>query len=91
MKNFVSCMAYFAIGIIAVALALGKLFGWLINPNILYVLTLIAEVIAYVITAVIGYSFAKSKRSVGWKIAYFIFIVVIAVFVVINTIAQFKA
>ncbi len=91
MKNVVSCLAYFAVALIAVALALGNLFGWLISSNITYVLSLIAEVIAFAITAVIGYSFAKSKRSVGWKVAYFIFLVVIIVFLVLMTVAQFKA
>lgn len=86
MKNnqFVNFLAYISIGLIAVVLVLGKLLGWLINPNVLSVMTLIAEIIAYTITAIFAFFFAKSKHNKGWMIAYIIFVVVIIVFIVVT-------
>ena len=83
-KSFVNLVAYIAVAFIAIALILGKVLGWLINPSIINALNLIAQIIAYAITAVFAFSFAKSKRSAGWMIAYVIFIILIIVFTVLN-------
>lgn len=88
-KSFVSLMSYIAIAFIAVALILSKLLGWLVNPAIASSLTLIAQIIAYAITAVFAFSFAKSKRSMGWMIAYVIFVILIVVFTILNFTAIF--
>lgn len=83
-NSFLNCVAYVAIALIAISLVLGKLLGWLINPNVLAIMTLIAEVIAYIITAVYGFFFAKSKKTIGWMVAYIIFVVLIIVFAGLN-------
>ncbi|MBE7076993.1 MAG: hypothetical protein E7374_03810 [Clostridiales bacterium] len=85
-KQFINVVSYVAVAFIAVALAAGKLLGWLINPQVLHVLTLIAQIIAYTITAVFAFYFAKSKRSKGWMIAYAVFVIIIVVFLVVNNI-----
>ena len=85
-KGFINFIAYVSIGLIAVALILGKLLGWLINPSVLSVMNLIAQIIAYAITAVFAFFFAKSKKSIGWMVAYVIFVVAIIIFLVLGII-----
>ena len=82
-KQFVNFLAYISISLIAIALFVGKILGWLISPNVVNVLNLVAQIIAYTITAVYAFMFAKSKRSIGWMVAYIIFVVVIIVFMVL--------
>lgn len=88
-KSFINLMAYVAIAFIAVALVLSKLLGWLVNPVIAGSLTLVAQIIAYGITAVFGFAFAKSKKGAAWMVAYVIFIVLIVVFTILNFTALF--
>ncbi|MBR6778994.1 MAG: hypothetical protein IKM43_02445 [Clostridia bacterium] len=90
-KQVVNFLAYISIAFIALALILGKLLGWLINPNVLNALNLIAQIIAYTITAIYAFSFAKGKKSKGWMIAYVIFVILIVVFTILNTATIFKA
>lgn len=89
-KSIVNFLAYISVALIAVVLVVGKLLGWLINDNILNLLNLIAQIIAYIITAVFAFSFAKSKKSIGWMVAYIIFIVIIVVFTGFNFAGIFK-
>ena len=83
-NSFFNAMAYFAIALIAISSVLGKLLGWLINDSVVGVMTLVAQCIAYIITAVYGFFYAKSKKTIGWMVAYIIFIVLIIVFTGIN-------
>ena len=83
-KSIVNFLAYISIALIAVVLIVGKLLGWLINEDILNLLNLIAQVIAYIITAVYAFSFAKSKKKIGWMVAYVVFIILIVVFTGFN-------
>ena len=85
-KQFVNFLAYISIALIAIALLVGQILGWLISPNVIRIMNLVAQVIAYSITAVYAFMFAKSKRSIGWMVAYIIFIVVIIVFMVLGNI-----
>ena len=82
-KQFVNFLAYISIALIAIALLVGKILGWLISPNVVNILNLVAQIIAYTITAVYAFMFAKSKRSIGWMVAYIIFVIVIIVFMVL--------
>ena len=90
-KSFVHFMAYISIALIASVLVVGKLLGWLINDNVLNLLNVVAQVIAYIITAVYAFFFAKSKQKTSWMIAYIIFIVLIIVFTGFNVGAIVKA
>lgn len=84
-KQFVNLMAYFAIAFIAIALILGKIFSAF--PKLATVtgaMTLIAQIIAYTITAVYAFFYAKSKRHIGWMIAYIVFVIAIIVFLVLG-------
>lgn len=86
-KSVVNFLSYIAIAFVAVALVLVKIFGsfnW--GANLANALDLIAKVIAYAITAVFAFWYAKSRKSMGWMIAYVIFVIVIIVFLVVNQI-----
>lgn len=86
-KSFVSLMSYIAIAFIAVALILSKILGvFNLSSSIIGALNLIAQVIAYTITAVYAFAFAKSKRSMGWMIAYVCFVLAIIIFLVLGNI-----
>ena len=86
-KSFVNFVAYIAIAFIAVALILGKIFSAF--PKLATVtgaLTLIAQIIAYAITAVYAFYYAKSKKHIAWMIAYILFVIAIIVFFVLGVI-----
>ena len=83
-KSLVSFLSYIAIAFIAVALILGKILAVIkVNSGVVDALSLIAQVIAYSITAVYAFAFAKSKKHIGWMIAYIIFVIAIIVFLVL--------
>jgi len=84
-KQFVNLLAYLSIALIAVALILGKVLGALgVSASVVVAMDLIAKIIAYTITAVYAFFYAKSKRHIGWMIAYIIFVVAIIVFIVLG-------
>lgn len=84
-KGFVNFVAYIAIAFIAVALILGRIFSAVgLSSTVIGALNLIAQVIAYTITAVFAFAYAKSKKHIGWMIAYILFIIAIIVFLVLG-------
>jgi len=84
-KGFVNFMAYLAIAFIAVALILGKILGAVgLSSTVVGALDLIAKVIAYAITAVFAFAYAKSRKHIAWMIAYVLFVIAIIVFVVLG-------
>ena len=86
-KGFVNFMAYIAIAFIAVALILGKIFAAVgLSSTVVGALNLIAQIIAYAITAVYAFAYAKSRKSIGWMVAYIIFVVAIIIFLVLGNI-----
>lgn len=84
--KFVNFLSYIAIALIAIVLVFGKLLGWLINPSILAILNLIAQFIAYAITAVFAFYYAKSRKKSVWMILYVVFVILIILFTVLNNI-----
>ena len=84
-KGFVNFMAYIAIAFIAVALILGKIFAAVgLSSTVIGALNLIAQIIAYTITAVFAFYYAKSRKHIGWMIAYIIFVIAIIIFLVLG-------
>lgn len=83
-KQLINLLSYIAVALIAVALILGKLLGWLINPQVLAIMNLVAQIVAYTITAIFAFNYAKSKRNMGWMIAYIVFVIAIIVFTILN-------
>ena len=86
-KGFVNFMAYIAIAFIAVALIIGKILGAVgLSSTVVGALNLIAQIIAYAITAVYAFAYAKSRKSMGWMVAYIIFVVAIIIFLVFGNV-----
>ena len=86
-KGFVNFVAYISVAFIAIALILGKIFSAF--PKLAMVtnaLSLIAQIIAYTITAVFAFYFAKSKKHIAWMICYVLFVIAIIVFLVLGII-----
>ncbi len=84
-KGFVNFMAYIAIAFIAVALIIGKILGAVgLSSTVVGALNLVAQIIAYTITAVFAFSYAKSRQHIGWMIAYILFVIAIIVFLVLG-------
>lgn len=83
-KGFVNFMAYIAIAFIAVALILTKIFAFFELNTVTAALTLIAQIIAYAITAVFAFYFAKSKKHIAWMICYVLFVIAIIVFLILG-------
>ncbi len=84
-KQFVNFMAYLAIAFIAVALILGKILSAVgLSSTVVGALNLLAQIIAYTITAVFAFFYAKSKRHIAWMICYIIFVIAILVFLVLG-------
>lgn len=84
-KGFVNFMAYLAVAFIAVALILGKIFSAFgLSSTIIGALNLIAQIIAYAITAVFAFFYAKSRKHIAWMICYVLFVVAIIVFLILG-------
>lgn len=84
-KSFVNFIAYIAIAFIAVALILGKILSAVgLSSSVIGALNLIAQIIAYAITAVFAFYYAKSKKHIAWMICYIIFVVAIIIFLVLG-------
>ena len=84
-KQFVNLVAYISIAFIALSLILGKVLGALeVGAALVHALDLIAQIIAYSITAVFAFFFAKSRKNIGWLIAYVVFVVAIVIFMIIK-------
>ena len=84
-KSIVNFLSYIAIAFVAVALVLAKIFDWIGGmANVVNAMTLIAQIIAYAITAVFAFYYAKNRKKMGWMIAYVIFVVIIVVFLVLG-------
>ena len=84
-KQVVNFLSYIAVALIAVALILGKIFAAFgLSSSLVGAMSLIAQIIAYAIVAVYAYSYARSRKHIGWMIAYIIFVIAIIVFLVLG-------
>lgn len=84
-KGLVTFLSYCAIGLVAIALILAKLFSALkLSSGVVGAMELIAQIIAYSITAVFAFQYAKARKNIGWMIAFVVFVIVIIVFLVLN-------
>lgn len=84
-KGLITFLSYIAIGMVAIALVLAKIFSALsLSSGLVNAMTLIAQVIAYAITAVFAFQYAKARKNIGWMIAFIIFVIIILVFLVLN-------
>lgn len=83
-KAFVNFLAYIAIMMVAVALILGFILSKVgANSTVIDAMNIIAQVIAYAITGVFAFYYAKSKRNIWFMVAYVIAIILIIIFVIL--------
>lgn len=75
-KIFINFCAYVAIALIGVVLVLNKLVG---TTDFANALSVIANTIAYVIVAISGFYFAKSKRNFWYIVVWVVAVVLIVV------------
>ena len=86
-KQFINFMAYLSVAFIAVALILGKILGAVgLSSSVVGALNLLAQVIAYTITAVFAFFYAKSRKHIAWMICYIGFVVAIIIFFILGAI-----
>ena len=82
---FVNFLAYLAVAFIAVALILGRIFAAVgLSSTVINALNLVAQVIAYTITAVFAFYYARTRKHIAWLICYVIFVIAIIVFLVLG-------
>lgn len=77
--RFLNILGYIGIILVAVALILAKIGG----GELASAMTLIANVIAYLITAVAGFYYARSKRNVWYFVAFAVAVILIVVFMIL--------
>lgn len=83
-KHIVNFLAYVSIALIALALVLELIFSKVgINAAVVNAMNIIAECIAYAITAVFAFFYARSRRNIGYMIGYFVAVVLIVVLVIL--------
>ncbi len=83
-NKFVNFLAYVSIMLIAVALILGVIFSkFHLNQTLVNSMSLVAQVIAYAITAVYAFYFAKERNQIGYIIAYIIAVILIIIMMVL--------
>jgi len=80
MKKFMNFIAYVAIMFVAIAITIGHI--W----SDISVLRNIAEIIAYAITAVSAFYYARSKQHPAYMICYVVAVVLIIVMLVLGII-----
>ena len=79
-KQFVNFLAYLAIVLIALTLVLQRIFNAVgLSSSVIVAMNTVAQVIAYAITAVFAFFYAKSKRNIGFMFAYIIAVGIIIV------------
>lgn len=79
-KKFLNLLAYIAIVAIAVALLFGLIFK---NSEIASALTLVAECIAYLVTAIYAFYYVAKQRNTVVTIVYVIAVVAIVVLLIV--------
>ena len=85
LKKMVNAVAYFAVIFLAVALVLSQissgstsLFGSIAN-----IFERLANVIAYLIVAVMAFFYVKTKRNIIYMVTYVVSVILIVIFVII--------
>ncbi|MBQ8430460.1 MAG: hypothetical protein IJX26_00740 [Clostridia bacterium] len=78
MKKVINFFAYIAIMFVAVAITIGSI--W----SAVSVLRTIGEIMAYVVTGISAYYYARSKQSPAFMIAFIIAAVLIVVMLVLG-------
>ena len=76
-KKFLNLLAFIAIIAVAVALLMGMIFTT--NTSVVSALKLVAECIAYLVTAIYAFYYIYSMRNTAVTIVYFVAVIIIIV------------
>lgn len=79
-SGLMNMLAFVGIMFIAAALVLAKIFG---GGQLTNALTIVANVIAYLITAISAYYFARSRRNIWYFVAFLVAVILIVIFMII--------
>jgi len=80
-KGIINFLSFISVGLIGVTLLLGKI-G--ILPGISGALIIVANVLAYIITAIAAFCYVRNKKNVWVWIVYIVSIVLIVISYIIN-------
>ena len=81
-NRILSLIAFLGIGCIAIALLLTLIFEG--NVRIANAFSAIGQVIAYIISIIVAFSWVKTHKQVGWIVSYVIFVVTIVVLFILT-------
>ncbi len=80
--KFLNILAYISIVLVAVALVLSKILGWAkAGQDIASAMQLVANILAYFITAIAAFYYVRSKKNIWFTIVYIVCLVLIIVFI----------
>lgn len=82
LKKLVQAVAYFAIIFLAVALLL-KVLDWQILNSVAAILTQIANLVSYIIMAILAFFYVKTKRNILYMVSYIVAVVAVVIFLII--------
>lgn len=82
LHSILSFIAYIGIGFIAVALLLTLVFKG--DTKVANVFSTIGQVIAYMLSIILAYSWVKNHKQVPWIVCYVIFVVTIVVLFILT-------
>ena len=84
MKRVVNMLAFLGLALIAFALLLSRVLGWIgVSVNVLYWFQRVGECLAYVVTAIYAFVYVRTKRNMWWWIAYAVALTVIVLMLVL--------
>jgi 23S rRNA pseudouridine1911/1915/1917 synthase len=84
-KRFINFVAFLATCLIAVALVVQVILGYVgVEASIIGAMRLIGEIIAYLITVIAAFSYIRTKKSPVWSIVYAICATVIVVLLILR-------
>lgn len=80
--KFLNVLAYISIVLVAAALVLSKILGWAkAGADVASAVRLIANILAYFVTAIAAFYYVRSKKNIWFTIVYIVALVLIIVFI----------
>ncbi len=84
-KRTVYLIAFIGVMLIATALLLYNIFGWVkISSDIAYVTLRIGEAVSIVVTCLAAFFFVRTKRKPVWYVLYAIAVTIIAILFILS-------
>lgn len=79
--SLLNMIGFVGIMLVAIALIFAKIFG---GGTLTSAMNIIAETIAYLITAIVAYYYVRSKRNVWYFIAFAVAVILIIIFMILR-------